>query len=138
MPNNYPSSAAETSEILKKFQTRWIEKEIDADGVEFCNLVAQYLKERGMTSSYVRNIFGELKRIETKGFNQSRPDFYLLRAKVAYATARAKERDARVDISLFRDLYEKAAQSVHDDHTFKNLVNFFEAIIAFHKAAEGK
>ena len=89
-----------------------------------------------MSSSYIRNIFGELKRIESKGFANDKTDFFLLRPKVAYATARAQDRG--IDMSLFRMVYECMAPHVTDNRTFKNMVNMIEAIIAFHKACGGK
>lgn len=126
----------EKNEILARFRNQWITDGIDNDGVDFCRCAAEFLQRQLMSSSYVRNIFGELKRIESKGFAQSRVDFYLLRPKVAYATARANERHSRMD--LFREIYEHMAPHVNDDRTFKNLVNMIEAIIAFHKACGGK
>lgn len=126
----------ERQRLLDLFRKEWIMQGIDEEGVEFCRQAAEYLQQKGMTSSYVRNIFGELKRIESKGFAQSRIDFYLLRPKVAYATARAKGRG--IDMGLFREVYERMAPDVSDDRTFKNLVNMIEAIIAFHKACGGK
>lgn len=126
----------ERRELLARFRKEWITQGIDEEGVEFCRRAAEYLQQRKMTSSYVRNIFGELKRIESKGFAQSRTDFYLLRPKVAYATARAKDRG--IEMNLFREIYECMAPHVSDDRTFKNLVNMVEAIIAFHKACGGR
>lgn len=127
---------SERQKLIAMFRNEWITQGIDEAGVEFCRKAAEYLQQKRMTSSYIRNIFGELKRIESKGFAKSRTDFYLLRPKVAYATARANDRG--IDMKLFRDIYEHMAPHVNDDHTFKNLVNMIEAIIAFHKAYGGR
>lgn len=123
-------------EILALFKKEWISSGIDADGVDFCQRAAKYLTDSQMSASYIRNIFGELKRIETKGFDKSRTDFYMLRPKVAYSTARAANRN--MDMSLFREIFDKIVPLVHDSLTFKNMVNMIEAIIAFHKAEGGK
>ncbi len=124
------------AEILGSFNKAWISSGIDAAGVDFCQRAAIFLKDNKMSASYIRNIFGELKRIETKGFDKSRTDFYMLRPKVAYSTARATNRD--MDMSLFREIFDKIVPLVNDSFTFKNMVNMIEAIIAFHKAEGGK
>ena len=124
------------AEILGSFNNEWISSGIDANGVDFCQRAAKCLIENKMSASYIRNIFGELKRIETKGFDKSHIDFYMLRPKVAYSTARAKSRE--MDMSLFREIFEKIIPLVNDSCTFKNMVNMIEAIIAFHKAEGGK
>lgn len=128
--------AIDRRKLIEKFRSEWITDGIDDMGVEFCNDVAEYLQQQKMSSSYIRNIFGELKRIESKGFANDKTDFFLLRPKVAYATARAQDRG--IDMSLFRMVYECMAPHVIDNRTFKNMVNMIEAIIAFHKACGGK
>lgn len=125
----------EAKSILDKFEKEWITNGIDTEGVDFCESVAKHLVKQKMSASYVRNIFGELKRIETKGFNECRVDFYMLRPKVAYSTARADNRG--MNMQLFRDVFEKMRPNVTNDRTFKNMVNMIEAIIAFHKANHG-
>lgn len=130
------NQSIEQQKILALFRDEWITIGIDDAGVDFCSQTAQYLQKQRMSASYVRNIFGELKRIETRGFEKNRIDFYMLRPKVAYATARAKERN--MDMSLLYEVYKKMTPCVCDARTFKNMVNMIEAIIAFHKAFGGK
>ena len=124
----------EAKSILDRFKKEWITNGIDTDGVDFCESVAKHLVSQKMSASYVRNIFGELKRIETKGFNNCQVDFYMLRPKVAYSTARANNRG--MNMQLFRNVFEAMMPHV-TDRTFKNMVNMIEAIIAFHKANNG-
>lgn len=119
--------------ILCRFDSKWITKAIDAEGVKFCDDVAYELRE--VSSSYVRNIFGEIKRIETKGFDNCRTDFFLLRPKVAYSTARNEKSKIA---NLFKEVYNKMADSVNDNVTFINLVRMTEAIIAYHRTYTNK
>ena len=136
--SNFPQQNHKTEKVLKTnlrdFSADWIKKEIDAYGVNFCDQVAQDLADGDVSSSFIRNIYGELKRIEVKGFDQCRADFYLLRPKVAYATARNDKKAA----SLFKDVYNKMAECVSDNKTFCNLVRMTEAIIAYHKTYHNK
>ena len=59
--------------------------------------------------------------------------FVLLKPKLAYAVGRAdrnsKIKDFYLTISNLMDL-------VKDEKTFKNFIQVFEAIVAYHKAAE--
>ncbi len=127
------SAEVSYNHILSRFNPEWITKAIDAEGVQFCDNVASKLKE--VSASYVRNIFGELKRIETKGFENCRTDFFLLRPKVAYSTAR---NDKDKIANLFKEVYNKMADNVNDTLTFTNLVRMTEAIIAYHRTYTNK
>lgn len=118
--------------ILCKYKSQWITTAIDAECVEFCDEIASNLKE--VSSSFIRNIYGELKRIETKGYDNCKTDFFLLRPKVAYSTARNDSKIA----NLFKDVYNKMADSVKDKTTFENLVRMTEAIIAYHRTYTNK
>lgn len=118
--------------LLQRFNPRWITESIDAECVTFCEEVASNLKE--VSSSYIRNIFGELKRIETKGFEYCRTDFFLLRPKVAYSTARSDKKEA----ALFKEVYNKMADYVNGNSSFANLVRMTEAIIAYHRTYTNK
>lgn len=118
--------------LLQRFNPQWITESIDAESVTFCEEVASNLKE--VSSSFIRNIFGELKRIETKGFESCRTDFFLLRPKVAYSTARSEKKEA----ALFKEVYNKMADYVNDNSSFTNLVRMTEAIIAYHRTYTNK
>ena len=68
------------------------------------------------------------------GYNET--DFVLLKPKLAYAVGRAKEKDAKI-----KDFYlvmSNAIDLVHNEQQFKNFIKVFEAIVAYHKAAEEK
>ncbi len=87
-----------------------------------------------LTTNQLRKFFGEVKRQQMSGFNQT--DFVLLKPKLAYAVGRAKEKDAKI-----RDFYfviANAIDKVKNENDFKNFIKIFEAIVAYHKAAEEK
>jgi CRISPR-associated protein Csm2 len=128
---------------LPPFNPNWINKGIDAECVEYCDSLAKILSgkdsdKKAVSSSFLRNIFGEIRRIESKGFESSKPDFYMLRPKVAYTVARTKARSDSGDPSLFMDVYNQMANLVKTARDFKNMVNMIEAIIAYHKVYNPK
>ena len=87
-----------------------------------------------LTTSQLRRFFGEVKRQQMVGYNET--DFVLLKPKLAYAVGRAKEKDAKI-----KDFYlvmSNAIDLVHNEQQFKNFIKVFEAIVAYHKAAEEK
>ena len=84
-----------------------------------------------LTSNQLRKFFGEVKRQQMQGFNAS--DFIMLKPKLAYAVGRA-DKGAKI-----KDLYKvlsDAIDKVSDEKSFNNFILIFEAIVAFHKAAE--
>ena len=87
-----------------------------------------------LTTSQLRRFFGEVKRQQMVGYNET--DFVLLKPKLAYAVGRAKEKDDKI-----KDFYlvmSNAIDLVHNEQQFKNFIKVFEAIVAYHKAAEEK
>lgn len=87
-----------------------------------------------LTTNQLRKFFGEVKRQQMSGYNQT--DFVLLKPKLAYAVGRAKQKDSKI-----KDFYwviSNAIDKVHDEQHFKNFIKIFEAIVAYHKAAEEK
>lgn len=89
-------------------------------------------KQNKMTTNQLRKFFGEVKRQQMQGYNET--DFVLLKPKLAYAVGRAKSRDAKINDFYF--VMSDAIDKVKDEKTFKNFIQIFEAIVAYHKAAE--
>ena len=74
-------------------------------------------------------------------------DFQMLKPKLAYAVGRAEKEKSSEKNKHFkiRDFYEvmvdaidKVEKSEDKDKAFKNFISIFEAIVAYHKAAEKK
>lgn len=86
-----------------------------------------------LTTSQLRKFFGEVKRQQMVGYNQT--DFILLKPKLAYAVGRADKN------SKIRDFYEVLAPAidmVSNETEFRNFIKIFEAIVAYHKVAENR
>ncbi|MGN0186729.1 MAG: type III-A CRISPR-associated protein Csm2 [Paludibacteraceae bacterium] len=85
-----------------------------------------------LTTNQLRKFFGEVKRQQMSGYDQT--DFVLLKPKLAYAVGRAKQKDSKI-----KDFYlviSDAIDTVKNEQHFKNFIKIFEAIVAYHKAAE--
>ena len=96
---------------------------------ELCNKYAKYGKR--ITTSQMRGIFQEVKRLPDN-YEKSKRDLNLLRPKLAYQKGRfdVLEPLTRVLIHMIKN--------VKDDNTLEGFKDFFEAIIAYHKAYGGR
>ncbi len=117
-----------------EFKNRWITEGIDADCIKFAERFGKYLKFNDLTTSQIRNVFGELKRIQMKGFKKEESSFLLLKPKMAYAV----KRHGKKGLEALRQVFDRAYDCVDCEQKFKNLVDFMEAILAFHKSYGGK
>ena len=117
-----------------EFKAEWIKKGIDKECVSFSDKFGRFLSKNGLTTSQIRNVYGELKRIEMKGYKQERTAFLLLKPKMAYAVAR----DGKPGLKQLTDIFQLAYNQVENEGHFKNLMDFMESILAYHKAYGGK
>jgi len=134
------------------FKKEWINDKIDDSGIEYLENFGLFLCDKiskddrftgynGVTTSQLRNIFSEVKRIELKmdEFNDWTTDVLMLRPKIAYTTARTMQRSKGSRMKELREILEIAlAQVSSDKEKFKNFSKLFEGIIAYHKVFGGK
>lgn len=147
-PNNNqrPNGGNKTSEgkreeagkIFSKYEFRhsWI----DGNGADealpaFADNIGRELADKKLTSSKIRSIYGEIKRIQMGEFEKEKPSFYLLKPKVAYAVGRDNK---NVGLHLFKKVFDESSKYVKDSKTFHNFSNFMEAILAYHRAYSDK
>lgn len=135
---------------ISDFKTSWISGELDNDAIKFAQNFGEHLcdlqNDKGpgklaLSSSQIRNFFGEIKRIQAKGYEaKGKSSFLLIRPKLAYAEARVlqKAKVKRARISDFRSVMELAHSVVNNEQNFQNFVDFMEATLAFHKFYGGK
>ena len=116
------------------FNSSWITFGADEYLSDFAEKVGKYLADAKLTTSKIRNVYGEVKRIQMGGFEREKASFYLLRPKVAYALGRDKNSSG---LKLFKMVFDKSASFVKDQHTYLNFCNLMEAILAYHKAYGG-
>ena len=108
--------------------------------VEYADKLAEQVC-RDVSSSQIRNAYGTVKKLEMLNVfdNKAYRELLLLKPKLAYARGRtdAKKKD---NFKKLEDALSAAidAVNVKEPETFKRFCNFFEAILAYHKAHGGK
>lgn len=117
-----------------EFKTIWLTEGITKDTVEFTKNFGENLKEGRLSTSQIRNIYGELKRIELKGFEKEKTSFLLLKPKMAYANSRQRSNGLRD----FKEVFDKAYENINDEKSFLNFMQIMEATLAYHKSFGGK
>lgn len=108
-----------------------------------------FVKEvTSVSTSQIRNIYGSSKRIEMSLDEKNAPEMYnkliLLKPKMAYANGRFNKPLGRGQYKIpgFKTLVDCLSYAIDkiegDYQRMKNFFNFFEAILAYHKAEGGK
>lgn len=143
-PKKFDGVSAEQEFSRLNFDSKWISCGATREMVEFAEKAAEYMGEKGLTASKIRSVYGEIKRIQMKKFEEEQTAFYLLKPKVAYAVGREKAnggRDAKDSveaIKLFQIIFNSCFNYVKDDATYKNFCNFMESLVAYHKVYQKK
>ena len=123
---------------------------IDPDGaqtlVQYADRVGKQLKDSGLTTSQIRALFGEVRQIQAQWEMDeqqqalARRRLTLLKPKMAYRARKERGRAvemlvAELEPALDVVIAEKdrARQALY----FRHFVEFFEAILAYHKAYGG-
>jgi CRISPR-associated protein Csm2 len=111
--------------------------------VEQAQRIGTELVKGGLNSAQIRNIFGAVRQIQFAWpFDAQESDpatwqayrrLQLLKPKLEYTAARNNQ------VKPLKDILIPAIDDVEANRArFQNLVDFFEAILAYHKAAGGK
>ncbi len=117
-------------------------KELVRSAEAWGRYLAQELK---LSTSQIRTIFGEVRRIEmswASGETHARAtgDLLLLKPKLAYQAARDAEKNRRTKpVQALASILTPGIDRVQESQKrFQRFVDFFEAVLAYHKAAGGK
>lgn len=113
---------------LDKIQ-KWITDGVDADAIVFAEDAGKYMANNELTPTQIRNVYGEIKRIQMKGFDKAQSSFYLLKPKVAYATKRKRCNGSR----YFQQFFNEAYLVVRNKEHFEHFCELMEAVLAYHK-----
>ncbi len=121
----------------------WIKDGFNEEMIHYTHLLGFYAKERQLTTSQTRNFFGEVRRIQFRLSDTITQDdinkVTMLLPKLAYAAVREK----KVGTDKLKDVLTIAINTVIADKDtfasrFERFVDFFEAILAYHKASGGQ
>jgi CRISPR-associated protein Csm2 len=97
---------------------------IVADAEKLARIIRGDLK-----NAQLRNIFGEVKHMEMdfkkNGFSRDR--FVLLKPKLAYAA------NKKWEVRPIKEVLTVCIDRVQDEGDFRTFVNFFEAVLAYHR-----
>ena len=87
---------------------------------------------RNLTRSQIRNIYGAVKKMQMKG-EPDRHKLAMLKPKLTYAAKRHGG-----GVNTLKDVLTQAIDLVgNDSKKFNRFVDFFEAILAYHKFYDG-
>lgn len=118
----------------------WIANQIDEDTIKFADEFGNQIANGGLTTSQIRIVFGEMRRIQMNGYKNQKTDFLLLKAKLAYAVKRHNKHGLTDFFRLFEKAYDAVDKNNDDigEKNFKNMMDLTEAILAYHKYHGGK
>ncbi|GCD77997.1 type III-A CRISPR-associated protein Csm2 [Thermaurantimonas aggregans] len=122
-------------------KTEWITNGMDKEADKFCEKFGEHLATREkLSTSQLRNFYGELKRIQLNGVEKNKQNIQLLRPKLAYNAARkTNEGNSNAGKTFYNALKNIFRQvNLTEEKNFINFVSLIEAILAYHKYYGGK
>jgi len=113
-----------------------------AELVNFARQTAQQLVKNSLTRAQIRNIFTEVRKIETlwdaKPVEALRR-LNMLKPKLDYQTARSEPVKLLKDVlSASIDEVNKATDQTERNRRFRRFMDLFEAILAYHRSEGGR
>lgn len=133
-----------------------IAKDDPKELVKLTNSYGKQLAVARLATSQIRSIFGSVRQMESRWYddkqrNQGIRDLLMLKPKLAYQEVRHKpqRREDPNAVGMLRAMLEPAIDAVIDpgtDHTaedgndqdrFRRFMEYFEALLAYHKAYGG-
>ena len=134
----------------RKIPIREIQERVTAETISFAEEFGTYLAEKDnnsnedpLTTTQLRRFFGEVKRQQITEYDET--EFVMLKPKLAYAVGRAKKsgkegRHQKIEdfYTVLADAIDNVVSSPNKPLARKNFTTAFEAIVAYHKAAEKK
>lgn len=131
--NSYgaPRPTAESKFRELPYDSAWIKTGATPEMVTYAEEAGKFMGQNELSSSKIRSIYGEIKRIQMGEFEKEKSSFYLLKPKVAYALGREKNNEG---LKMFKMVFDRCYNDVVDQDTYINFCNFVEAILAYHKA----
>ena len=91
-----------------------------------------------VSTSQIRNVFCNMKKMQMRTWDQTvYAQLLLMKPRLAYMSGRKPK---NYQLKNLKDVLTNAIDCVNEneEESFKNFCNFFEAILAYHKAHGGK
>ncbi len=131
------------------YRSEWIANGATPEMIVFAEKAGKYMAPWGETNkkldkqclskSQIRNVYGEIKRIQFKGIesDEGKTSFLLLKPKVAYAEGRNRTKGLTLFKLIFDEMWSEVNKSPNKK-TYDNFCALLEAILAYHKANGGQ
>lgn len=124
-----------------EFNEEWITKGIQAEAVKAAKEMGGKLAQKGVSTSQIRNFFGEIKKIQALGIDmqKGRSRLHMVGPKLAYTIGRMEGNNNREKADAMSELLqgvEKATELIvaaDSSIRFNHFVDFMEAMVAYHK-----
>ena len=120
--------------------SHWVQNGINQDCVKRTEEIGHFLAKNKLTTSQIRNIFGEMRRIQMNGYIKEKSSFLILKPKLAYAVKRNENKGTKSFYEVFCSGYN-AIDKKNDqlgEKQFANFMQLLEAILAYPKYFGGK
>jgi len=117
------------NEVIKE-----IPKIIKGDTEKLVNTAEKigfYLAQKKLSTSQIRNVFSEIKKMQVSEYNRNK--LLLLKPRLAYAAGRHGGA-----VKTLKEILTVAIDNVENENDFNQFVNFFEAILAYHREKGGR
>lgn len=128
--------------MLKNEIEKWVKSGPEPELISSAEKFGKKIKESGLTTSQIRQVFSKLKSIEAKEYIPQRTEFMMLKPFIAYAAGRHKVKglqELKEKITWGIDcVLDVEGDIIEEEKRFKNFCKLFEAILAYHKAHGGK
>lgn len=122
----------------------WIQldKGFDQKALDYCEELGRFLAVNELNTTQLRNVFGEMRRIQLKKSQSSALDglytqFLLLQPRVLYQAKRAGGKWEKAFTEQFQKLAILVRQGAFSTD-YDRFMNIQEAILAYHKYYGGK
>lgn len=119
---------------------KWIKTGIDSATVIFADDFGKQVASADLTTSQIRTVFGEMRRIQLNNYVPEKTSFILLKPKLAYAVKRHNKKGLTDFYKFFSIAYD-AVDTSNDENGakhFGNMMQLMEAVLAYHKYHGGK
>lgn len=114
--------------------------------VKWADALGRDLKNAGLTTSQIRALFGEVRQIQAQwgmgeeSRQKARRRLVLLKPKMAYRARKERGKAVQDLVDALRPALDEVISeknATKQDEHFHRFVEFFEAILAYHKAYGG-
>ncbi|MEQ1744628.1 MAG: type III-A CRISPR-associated protein Csm2 [Saprospiraceae bacterium] len=146
-PKQYPQNQNErpaAKNWANEIKQDWMTLCLTDEAVFFAEKFSKHLvtdnpnSKDALTTNQIRNFFGEVRKIQMGGFEKNKGSFVMLKPRLAFAKVRAMKEAKGSRFVDFEQVILELMKNVSEEKHFQNFADMLEAIVAFHRANNGK